>query len=218
MRCSLTNTCLAGMTGLLVCLPAGFGWAQAPLDYYGEAGVGLVRGAEPEVDYIGIPIAIDPVDTEDGWSLYALAGLDFGRWRTELEIQHLRGEERTFEVRRAEINPGTARTRAQNRLTAVTANVAFDLIEAGRFVPFVVGGAGLGWSNDESAILDLSTVTPAATTDENDDVGVVALLGLGVSWQVTDTVSVVPSWRHVWSFIGADAEYDAFRVGLRFRF
>jgi len=204
---------------LLLLLLAAMPVRAAPDDgWYVTIGGGVSDGAEPRVDYIGIPIDIDRVEQDAGWSLSTAVGRRRGALRAEVELQHLQGTERRFIIERVEVAPGLIRTDARNRVTALTANLSYDFLRHSAIQPFVMAGAGIGLTDAETAVLDITTATPMPGRREEDETVLAAQLGVGLNWPVTDTITIRPSYRYFWAKADDSLEFRTLRLGIQIRF
>lgn len=152
------------------------------------------------------------LDYDTGWLLTGALGYRMGQFRVEGELGY-------GEVGGASLDVNGTRVDVDTDLSMLTGTVAgfYDFAIDAPVTPFI--GAGLGFADGE---VDAVRVAGMTLDDGGSSTEFLLFGEAGLSWQVSDTVAIVPSYRYTWVNDGGDGVDDTtihtLRVGLRIGF
>jgi opacity protein-like surface antigen len=192
----------------LAALPAA---AQQQPGWYGTlSGAWLVPR-----DYDGSG-AFDEVKTYNGYGLFAGAGYRYGNgFRAEAELGY--GNVENDRVTRSGI--GTTEVGGDIDMYSLTGAVYYDLPVDFVVKPYIGAGAGIVHQRNSRPATTIGGATLPAGDDSTD---LTAFGEIGLSYQLTPTMALVPSYRYQWINDGQngldDSGMHVAKLGLRYGF
>lgn len=183
--------------------------SDAPKDgFYAMPSFGLLVPRGQDMKESGLSASLD-YDT--GWTAGIAGGYRFGQVRVEGELSYGRVSGADLTINGQDFDVGAD-------LSLFTGTLAgyYDFIH-GPVTPYVGAGIGVAVADlDDFSINGIGIDGGGSSTD-------LMLFGeAGLSWALTDQLSVVPAYRYVWVNDGGDGVDDStahvVRVGLRYQF